>query len=103
MNFAEQLKAKKDLKVIEFANEFLGTIKASLIESAEQGYSAYKYRINLDSPAEKEKLQLYSDKLFVEHLNKNLDGVKASYETEYVENLLFKGCGWYKHYLIFKW
>ncbi|MBS4172103.1 hypothetical protein [Bacillus sp. FJAT-49736] len=103
MNFAEQLNAKKNWKVIDFANELLETIKPKLINSAEKGYTGYKYTIDTNNPYEKEKLQLYSDPLFVEHLNKNLDGVKVRYEKEFVENLFFKGYGWYKHYLIFNW
>lgn len=103
MNFAEQLNAKKSLKVIELAKEFLETIKPRLINSSEKGYSAFKYTIDTDIESEKEKLHLYTDPLFVEHLNKNLDGVKVSYEKEFKENLLFKGFGWYKHHIIFSW
>lgn len=103
MNFAEELEAKKNLKVIDFANEFLETTKLRLIESAEKGYSSLNFQIDLDNPNEKEKLHLYSNPLFVEHLNKHLDGVKVNYKKEYVENLLWRGHGWYRHYLIFKW
>ncbi|MED1711730.1 hypothetical protein P4V34_28690 [Bacillus thuringiensis] len=89
MNLAEQLKAKKDLKVIEFANEFLETMKPILIEFAEKGYSAFKYTVDTDSQDEKEKLQLYSDPLFVEHLNKNFDGVKVRFEEHFKESIFF--------------
>jgi hypothetical protein len=103
MNFAEQLKAKKDLKAIELANEFLEEIKPKLITSAEKGYSAFEYTIDTAMESEKEKLQIYSNTVFIEHLNKNLDGVKAVYKREFTENILFKGYGWFKHYLIFTW
>lgn len=101
MNFAEQLNEKKNLKVIAYADEFLEIIKPKLIDSAEKGYSAYEYSV--DTQLEKDKLQLYSDKLFVEQLNKKLDGIEVVYEKRFVENLLFKGYGWFKHHLIFKW
>lgn len=103
MNFAEQLNAKKSIKVIEFANEFLEEIKPQLITSAEKGYSAYQYTIDTNITSEKEKLQMYSNELFVEQLNKNLDGVKVVYEKDFIENLFFKGYGIYKHYLVFRW
>lgn len=103
MNFAEQLNAKKKLRVIAFADEFLETIRPKLINSAEKGYSAYRYTVDTNLDSEKEKLQLYSDSLFVDHLNKNLDGVTVVYEKEFVENLLLKGFGFYKHHLVFSW
>lgn len=101
MNFAEQLEAKKNLKVIEFAEEFLKTIKPRLIESADEGYSAFRFNIDLNNPTEKEKSHLYTSSVFIEHLNKHLDGVEVRYEKEFVQGLL--GYGWYKHYLIFEW
>lgn len=51
----------------------------------------------------KDKLHFYSSPLFVEHLNKNLDGVKVCFEEHFKESIFFKGRGWYKHYLIFNW
>ena len=103
MNFGERLNAKKNLKVIEFANEFLLEIKPKLIRSAEEGYSAYRYQINTEIQSEKDKLQMYSDTLFVKELNENLDGVKVVYKKEFVENILFRGYGHTNHYLVFSW
>jgi hypothetical protein len=103
MNFAEQLNAKKNLKVIEYANEFLTLIKEDLIKSAEEGYSGFNYKIDKNNESEKKKLQIYSDPLFTEHLNKSLEGVNVTYEKEYVENILLKGYGFTNHYLKFKW
>lgn len=103
LNFAEQLNVKKDLKVIKFADEFLGTMRPILINSAAEGYSAYKYTIDTDIGSEKKKLQLYSDPLFVSHLNENFDGVKVTYENEFVESLFRKGYGRYKYHLRFSW
>ena len=103
MNFAEQLEAKANLKVIEFAKEFAETIKPTLIESAEKGYSGYRYTIDTNDSSEKEKMHLYANPLFIEQLNKNLDGVKVEYEEEYIENIIFSGRGWYKHHIVFRW
>ncbi|MFG3613115.1 hypothetical protein [Rummeliibacillus stabekisii] len=103
MNFAEQLEAKSNLKVIEFAEKFLEEIKPQLIKSAEEGFNGFRVQIDLNKPENKEKFHLYSNPIFVEHLNKHLDGVKVQYKKEFVENLLIKGYGWYKHYLVFNW
>ncbi|MCM3413546.1 hypothetical protein [Metabacillus litoralis] len=103
MNFAEQLNEKKDKKALEFAELFLEEIKPILINSAGEGYSAFRYAIDTNLDSEKAKLPLYSNSLFVEKLNENLDGVEVSYKKEFVENLIFKGYGHYKHSLLFKW
>lgn len=103
MNFAEQLKAESDQAVVKFADEFTETIKSRLEESAKEGYSAFRYKVDKNKESEKEKLHLYISPVLVDRLNKNLDGVSVEYEKEFVENLLFKGRGWYEHYLVFRW
>ena len=103
MNFAEQLNAKKNLKAIDFAAEFLKKIKPVLVESAEKGYDTYVYKIDKNMDSGKEKLQLYSNPVFTEHLNKDLDGVDVTFEKDFVENVLFKGFGVTNYSLKFKW
>ena len=78
-------------------------IKPKLIESAEKGFSSLSYNIDLDIPSEKEKLQLYSDPLFTEHLNEKLDGVKVEFEREWRKFIFGKDLGYYKHQIHFIW
>lgn len=75
LNFAEQLRAKKNSKVVEFANEFAEKIKPLLVCAAEEGYSKFRYGIETNSS---EELSLYSDQYFIEKLSENLDGKEVN-------------------------
>ncbi|PGQ11978.1 hypothetical protein COA08_01385 [Bacillus cereus] len=82
-----------DEKVIEFAEEMESTI----IESATNGYSGYRYKIHNDNP---DKHMMFS-KIFIEKLQELMDGVKVEFKEEEKKNIL--GGSYYEHYIHFKW
>lgn len=99
LNFAEQLRAKKNSKVVEFANEFAEKIKPLLVCAAEEGYSKFRYGIETNSS---EELSLYSDQYFIEKLSENLDGVEVNFKEESKEHEFFNFCV-HEYYLEFRW
>jgi hypothetical protein len=103
MSLVNELKNKRNNKIIEFAGEFIKQIKPKLINSAEKGYSSYSYNIDTDIPEEKGRLQIYSNSSFIELLNNNLDGVKVEYVEEILESALFKTIKFRKRKIIFTW
>lgn len=97
MVLLESLKTKQEKiienKVIEFAEQ----VEPLLVESAENGYSGYAYKINDDNP---EKHIMRSEN-FTEKLEMLMDGVKVKYEIRIKNSML--GWTFYEHYIQFHW
>lgn len=107
MELAEILAEKRNNKVIDEAQTFIEKIKPRLIEAAEKGYAGYDHKINVDN----ENIQVYKNQVFLDYLNEKLldylneklGGVICTFETRFIENLIFKGRGWNDFYLNFRW
>lgn len=96
MNFAKELQGKRDSKIVELAEQFIDTIKPELIDAAEKGCSSYDYKFDTSSDEEIQQMQIYTSSVFVEYLNKLLDGVA-------VESILIPGFTRHEHYIKFTW
>ncbi|EJQ43703.1 hypothetical protein IEQ_05031 [Bacillus cereus BAG6X1-2] len=64
MSLVENLKEMRDKAIDEKVVEFVEIMEAAIIESAEKGYSGYKYQIYKKNP---DKHIMYS-KIFIEKL-----------------------------------
>lgn len=95
---AEELRARKTVAIIKKAEEFAEKMKEEVVESAEKGYSAYRYRII----AELDGAHLYKNAEFIEKLNELMDGVKIILEKEERRNILTGG-KYYVYSLLFSW
>lgn len=92
-NLKELREKAVDEKVLEFAEE----MEAAIIESAEKGYSGYRYEIKNDNP---DKHMMFS-KIFIEKLQELMDGVKVEFKEEQNKDMF--GFLSYKHYIRFSW
>ncbi len=91
----KEIQAKAvDEKVIEFAEE----MEAAIIESAEKGYSGYRYQIHKENPEK----HIMCSKTFAEKLQVLMDDVKVNYKKEEKKGLI-TGFNYYEHYIHFSW
>ena len=98
MAFAKELKAKQLEAINKKAVEFAEKMKERIIESAEQGYSAYRYNISNNQ----DDKHIFCTKEFIEKLNELFDDVKVTYKEEQKQTLI-GNITYYDKYILFDW
>lgn len=98
MSLVENLKEIQAKAVDEKVIEFAEVMEAAMIESAEKGYSGYRYQIQNENPDK----HIMCSKTFIEKLQMLMDGVKVEYKKE-EKKMLLTSFNYYEHYIHFNW
>lgn len=98
MSFVKNLKEMRDKAIDEKVLEFAEEMEVAIIDSAEKGYSGFRYQINNENP---DKHIMHSE-IFIEKLRELMDGVNVEFKKEEKKGF-FTNSSYYEYYIHFSW
>ena len=98
MSLLEDLKTKQEKVIDDKVVMFAEKMEAVIIQSAENGYAGYNFKINDENPDK----HIMRSNTFVEKLEALMDGVKVKYVVKEKKSII---SGWFfnEYYINFSW